>query len=236
MERIKVVCVEPRYQINLGYIARILKNFGFKELYLINPRCNYRGKQAIKYSKHAHELLENAKVYNNIKRVSKNSFLIGTTGIWKKSSASFYNVYDLEEINELAKRNLKEKKNVVILLGRDDTGLNADELRSCDACLFIGANRDYPVLNISHALSIILYEMTKKKYESDYSLKSLYADPRYQKRLTGLFYNMVQKNQNIRDKNSVLMAFSHVLGRAVPTKKEINAIAIGLSNKTKKKR
>ncbi len=35
--RMEVAVMEPLYQINLGYIARTMKNFGLSKLYLINP-------------------------------------------------------------------------------------------------------------------------------------------------------------------------------------------------------
>jgi tRNA C32,U32 (ribose-2'-O)-methylase TrmJ len=34
---IAVALVEPQYETNVGYIARIMKNFGYKQLYVINP-------------------------------------------------------------------------------------------------------------------------------------------------------------------------------------------------------
>ena len=57
---LKLVIVSPKYQMNIGYIARIAKNFGIEKLHIVKPRANINGKKAIMFSKHAHELLENA--------------------------------------------------------------------------------------------------------------------------------------------------------------------------------
>jgi rRNA methylase len=40
MPQIKVVLVEPIYSGNVGSVARVMKNFGFGDLILINPPNN----------------------------------------------------------------------------------------------------------------------------------------------------------------------------------------------------
>ncbi len=102
MPKLEVAVMEPKYQQNLGYIARVCKNFGIRDLVLINPRCNHTGREAVKYSKHAVDLLRGAKIIKGIKRLDSD-FLIGTTGIWHKSNASYYNIYSLETLSGLVK-------------------------------------------------------------------------------------------------------------------------------------
>jgi tRNA C32,U32 (ribose-2'-O)-methylase TrmJ len=38
--KVKIVLVEPEYQMNIGSVARVLGNFGFSELSIIKPRCD----------------------------------------------------------------------------------------------------------------------------------------------------------------------------------------------------
>jgi TrmH family RNA methyltransferase len=232
VDLIDIAVMEPKYQINLGYIARVLKNFGIERLYLINPRCDYKGRMAVKYSKHAHALLERAKVLGSIDELAKNAFVIGTTGIWSKTDSSFRNVCALQSAGSSLRRISASHKRVVLLIGRDDTGLSREELRKCDETVFIGASRSYPVLNISHALAIMLYELTLKDYGKEYKfLEGFYADEKQKRMVMTLFERMIARNSSIRDKGSVAMAFRHLLNRGMPTKKEINAIAIALSEK-----
>lgn len=227
MREIEVAVVEPKYQINLGYIARVSKNFGVERLILVSPRCNHKGKEAIKYSKHARELLEGATILKSLKTLGSD-LIIGTTGIWHKTDGSYYNVYRLGDISKFVEKQDKSKK-ITLLLGRDDTGLSKKELRFCDATVFIETNKEYPILNISHALAIMLYALTSPN-NKDYSFMSkIYADSKYQQDLLNLFGQLVKSNPRIRDKKSVKIAFRHILRRANPTKKEINALAIALA-------
>ena len=231
MPKIEVAVMEPKYQVNLGYIARVSKNFDVHKLLLINPRCNYKGKNAIKYSKHAHELLEKAKICKSIKQIDK-GLIIGTTGIWHKTGESFYNIYKLDEIKSMVAKAEASDKTITILLGRDDTGLSKDELRECDATIALETSNEYPILNISHALAILLYGLSSKRTARKNT--ALYADSTYQKRIFELFGMLVRDNPKIRDKKSVNMAFRHVIRRSMPTKKEINALSIALAPKRRK--
>jgi len=53
---LRLVIVSPKYQMNVGYIARIAKNFGIEKLHIVKPRANIVGKKAIMFSKHAQRI------------------------------------------------------------------------------------------------------------------------------------------------------------------------------------
>jgi rRNA methylase len=42
---LRLVIVSPKYQMNVGYIARIAKNFGIEKLHIVKPRANIVGKK-----------------------------------------------------------------------------------------------------------------------------------------------------------------------------------------------
>ncbi len=231
MQNIKVVLVESRYQINLGYIARVAKNFGLKKLYLVNPKCRIAGANAIKYSKHARELLENAVVYSSLSEATKGCFVIGTTGIWTKSSASFFNVTDIDAAMKILRGS--KIKDICLLIGRDNTGLTKDELKKCDMTIFIPANPDYPVLNISHALAILLYNITKLSFKDKYAFNNLYAEKVQADNTALLFEKFIAGNKHVRDKKAIAMVFKHILKRANPTKNELKALNIAFHSSGK---
>lgn len=228
--QLRVIIVEPIYQINLGYIARVSKNFGVNELTLINPKCKYKGKEAIKYSKHAHDLLTNAKISNSIAKATKGTFVVGTTAIWRKTGEAFHNVYSLDRLIGMVKRNKIRK--VSLLIGRDNIGLTKEELAMCDATAFIETDDKYPALNISHALGIMLYAFSGLTKET--SIASMSARPEELKRIEKLFTLMISKRKDIRDKKAVTMAFEHIVNRAAPTQKEIGALSVALSPRRKR--
>src|SRR3989475_12976396 len=48
---------------------------------------------------------------------------------------------------------------VTLVFGREDFGPLDEELRRCDLLTTIPASPDYPILNLSHAVTILLYEL-----------------------------------------------------------------------------
>ncbi len=229
---IKVIVVSPKYQQNVGYIARISANFGIKNLEFISPRCNVLGKTAIKYSKAARPLLESAKITGSFEKAVKGTFSIATTGIWRKGSAATGSLYTVESAKKIALSSKAQYLSIVI--GRDDTGLKKEEIEKCDIVAFIPANPDYPVLNISHALGIMLYLFTKGAFHENYlSFKSAYASQEDKDSISRLFRLFVNKNVRIKNKEEVAESFKRVIEKSHPTKKELNSIAVAISPRGK---
>ncbi|MDO8841223.1 TrmH family RNA methyltransferase, partial [Methanocalculus sp.] len=83
MPEVDIVLVEPLYEGNVGFAARVMKNFGFKNLVLVNP-CRL-GNEAIARSSHARELLESAERITLEEVFERSSLTIATTGTLGKS-------------------------------------------------------------------------------------------------------------------------------------------------------
>jgi len=153
---IKIVLIEPKIQGNLGAIARSMKNFGFKDLILVNPKCKI-GKEARNRAKHANDILDKAKI---LKKWPKLDTLIATSG----KTGNDYNILR----NPISPRELKEiipNKSVGLIFGREDKGLTNEELAKCDFMVKIPTNKNYPILNLSMAVTIMLYELSDLKNE-----------------------------------------------------------------------
>lgn len=225
-----MVIVEPRYQINLGYSARVALNFGIDKLYLVNPKCNYTGYRAIMYSKHARKLLENAIVCKSIGAATKDTLGIGTTGLWRKAKGALYNVYEPAPFLKFLEK--AHAKSVALIIGREGTGLSTEELRMCDASLYLPAYYSYSILNTSHALAVLLYVLTQNRF-SERTMSELYATAEQKKVLINLFKDFAASRKNIRDKKTVVMAFTHIINRSMPTKKELSSLASAISMKSR---
>ncbi len=224
---ISVVLVEPIYQINIGYAARICKNFGARELVLVNPRCKPNGKNALKYSKHGADVLANARICKSMEEAVGSSLAIGSTSIWRKASASLYNIYSLNDMASILKENSIGK--ISLVFGRESTGLTREELMHCQASVFIPVRSSYTTLNISHALAIMLYELAQAQPSK--RMRSLYATETELERVLTVFKLMLESKRNIRSKKTVYAAFEQILKRAKPTKRELSALAVGLSER-----
>jgi TrmH family RNA methyltransferase len=156
MPEVDIVLVEPLYEGNVGFAARVMKNFGFKNLVLVNP-CRL-GDEAIARSSHARELLESAERITLEEVFERSSLTIATTGTLGKSVTNpmrmpYYSPAELRKI--IAPIDGR----VSILFGRENWGLNNEEVRRADIICTIPTSDEYPIVNISHAVGIICYEL-----------------------------------------------------------------------------
>ncbi len=160
---IYVVFVEPESPGNIGFLARTMKNFGFEDLVLINP-CELKN-EAYYQAMHAKEVIWNHKSYNSLEDFIEKediNFTVGTT----RMAGGSYNVSRIAVSPEDFAQSLNVNANTAIVFGREGNGLSNEEVALCDIIVTIPTDENYPVLNISHAAAIILYEIFKqgKKY------------------------------------------------------------------------
>jgi len=224
---LKLVVQEPKYQINVGYIARIAKNFGLKRLYFVKPRAKILGATAIKFAKHARDLLENAKIYRSLDEAVKDcDIVIGTTGVWEKAKSHKKNVMSIERAAREAHN--KAYRSIALVLGRDDVGMSKEELANCDIVAFIPSNPEYPVLNISHAAAIMLYEFTKKRLGGIYKVEREMPTRRELDLLFSEFESMISSKSSIRNKKEVSRVFKNLILNSKISKKEVHALITAL--------
>lgn len=154
---ISVLLVEPGKPGNIGAVARVMANFGFKDLILANPKCDHLSKEAVDRASHAKSILSKAKVAD-FSALNRFDYLIGTTS----RLGTDYNIpRSPVSPRQVAERlsSMSRKTKIAILFGRESSGLKNEEIRKCDFIVAIPTSRDYPAMNISHSVAVILYEI-----------------------------------------------------------------------------
>ncbi|MCX6776567.1 MAG: RNA methyltransferase [Candidatus Micrarchaeota archaeon] len=225
---VRVVLVEPEYEINLGHVARAMANFGFEELYIVNPKVEI-GFNAKMFAKHASHILENAKIVHRLEDALKGcGFVVGTTGIIGRGRNIIRNPITPAKF---ARDIQKLDGRFALLFGREGTGLNQEEIRKCDFLLTIQADEDYPVLNLSHALAIVLYEISSSKREN----MIIRAGGEEKEMLTRCFDSIVDYfAPQLRSPGKIKLSFKRVIGRSLVSDVEAAAILCALQRMRKK--
>ncbi|MFH0862547.1 MAG: RNA methyltransferase [Candidatus Altiarchaeota archaeon] len=151
-----VVLVEPRYDGNVGSVARAMKNFGFSDLVIVNgPQIGPEGR---KNAMHALDIVQSAlrlKSFDEV--VDRFDLLVGTSAKTGGDANHLRTPVFPEELVKAA--NLKGK--VALVFGREDYGLLNEEIDKCDILVTIPANPEYPTLNIAQSSCILLYELSR---------------------------------------------------------------------------
>ncbi|RLE89303.1 MAG: RNA methyltransferase [Thermoprotei archaeon] len=223
LERYKIILVEPLYELNIGYTARVMKNFGFTNLCLVAPRFEFSGTCKI-FAKHANDILEKMKVSRNLEEALQNTDLVvGTTGIVGGRRNILRKPLDPREF---AKSIVQSSGSVAILFGREDIGLTNEELSLCDILVTIPTSPNYPILNISHAVAVILYEIyiqetTSGKDRFYFELPSRNEKEAFLSYVVKIL-DTIKYPENKREK--VLLVFRRVLGKGVVTRGELHIL------------
>ncbi len=149
---VSVTLVEPQYPVNLGHVARLVRNFGVTKLYLVNPKVDVS--VAAVYASHAADVLDEAVVTTFDRVRAENELLVATTAVRAtRKSNVIRRVVKPEGVREL----LEAARTSSLVFGRDSTGLNNGEIAACDVTATIDASPTYRTLNLAHAVAIVLY-------------------------------------------------------------------------------
>ncbi len=159
MTRVRVVVVGIEGEINLGFIARLVKNFDAEELVLVKPVARI-GEDAYRFAANGRDVLEErTRIVESLEEALKDvDFSACTSARVGQKSDVLRHPLTPWEFAELASR----YELVAVVFGRESVGLTREELAACDVLVSIPASSAYPVLNLSHAVAIILYELFKR--------------------------------------------------------------------------
>ncbi len=157
--KLKVVLVEPNGPLNVGSIARLCANFEVDELRIISPQCDIYSLEAKKMALKGQRYIDKCEIFNNLEQaIFDCDLVLASCGRAEKSKDSFFE--SPEDIHKWI-LSLQQIKNLAILFGREDRGLTNEELLMAHRIVNIPSSENYPSLNLSHAVSIILYELYK---------------------------------------------------------------------------
>ena len=155
--KIRVILVEPEHDGNIGLIARAMKNFGYNDLWLVNPKARL-GLEATVMASHAKDLLEEANVVQDLEDALKYcDYAVATTAIVGRSRSNLGRT--TLSLREFAQRITSLDGRAAVLFGRESKGLTNTEIARCDLVVTIPTSSNYRTLNIAAAVSITLYEL-----------------------------------------------------------------------------
>jgi tRNA/rRNA methyltransferase len=149
---VSVTLVEPQGPVNVGHVARLVRNFGVEKLYLVKPRVDMS--VAAVYASHASDVLDDAVVTTFAKVRKENDLLVGTSAVRARSGSNVVRRgVSPARLHDL----LSSARSSSLVFGRDTTGLTKEEIGICDVMTTIETSPKYRALNIANAAAIVLY-------------------------------------------------------------------------------
>ena len=183
ISKLKVVLVEPLGEINLGSVARLCKNFQIEELRLVAPRCDPMNITTRRMALKGTELLKNANIYPNLLAAIDDCVrVVATCGRIDHGEIPLHSSEN--GLKWLLQSSIK--KPVAIIFGREDRGLSNQELQMAQRVISLPSAPNYPSLNLSHAVAIILHELISYTQRPIKSFESTKHEPSTPRELNGL--------------------------------------------------
>jgi len=171
-----VVLSRPAEAGNVGAACRAIKNMGLSRLRLVAPEFSNEPAAAIT----AATLTESGFAYGGIEAVIR-ARAVHAADIWEKAETfdSLHSaVKDCTLVIGTSHRRGRRRKPTMppaelalflkshpgpaaLVFGNERTGLDAQEIEVCNLASHIPANKEFPSLNLSHAVMIYAYELFK---------------------------------------------------------------------------
>ncbi len=231
MPEFVVVLVEPKYPGNIGAVARCMKNFGVSRLVLVKP-CEV-DMTAYARAMHATEVLEQARTVQTFdEAIAGLDYLAATSSIEAHTDKHHLRTPFL--LDAFATDISTIQGTVGLVFGREDYGLFNEEIARCDAMIKIPTTDVYPSLNLSHAVSVVLYELYNRKRQtrSRRRLAKVETDT-----LHGFFKELLDEtNYPAHKKARTTIMFRRIIGRAMLSTWEYHTLMGVLSGALKKLR
>ncbi|WP_150107070.1 RNA methyltransferase [Halothece sp. PCC 7418] len=152
LDDIRIVLVEPAGALNVGSIARVMKNMGVQQLVLVNPKCDPHGAEARKMAVHGGDILDHAKTVSSLPEA-----LVGCQQAVATTARDRALSLPLEAPKAVLPKLLSVPS--ALIFGREDSGLTNDELTHAQHCLYIPTASTYPSLNLAMAVGVCVYEL-----------------------------------------------------------------------------
>ncbi len=213
-----IVLLEPKTPGNIGAIVRVMKNFDFVQLVLYKPQCDHLCKESIDRATHAKDILHNARVISTLEDYD---VLIGTTAI----IGTDYNLNRNALTPEMF-ATMSFSGKVGLVIGREADGMRIDELGRCDFVVTIPSSKAYPTMNVSHAVTILLYEVFKHSNKPKVGDNIIFATKEDKERFLNMLYEQLEKMDFVTAHKRLTQKklWKKIVGKSHLTRRELQSL------------
>ena len=152
---IVVILHEPQDLVNIAHVVRGMKNFGFRDLRLVNPR-EYEAYRVEGIAHQTQDVLARVRTYETLAEALADCVhVVGFTARGRTVKRNEQRPREAAaEVTALAGAGP-----VALLFGREDKGLSNEALDRCHRIVTIPSDPAYSSLNLGHAVIVMLYEL-----------------------------------------------------------------------------
>jgi tRNA/rRNA methyltransferase len=219
LEQIRIILVEPRGPLNLGSIARVMKNFGLNRLVLVNPECDPLSTEAQQMAVHAVEVLHNAEICSSLAEALTGCYWAVATTVRQRTDS-----IPLEYPSTALPRLMETDRPTALIFGPEERGLSNAELGLAQSRMQIPTHPGYPSLNLAQTVGLCSYELFQQRSQTPpvqptEEPASLDSMEDYLAHLSTLLFDLGYIDSQTR--KARMAKFRQLLHRATPTATEL---------------
>ena len=227
ISKICFLLVKPQLPENIGFAARGLKNFGFKNLDLVKPKEIWPNQKAIATSVGAKDILKKTKVYSNIKDAINKYDIVYASSARKRDINKRH--LSFNQFVKSIKKNRKKK--IGIMFGPEASGLSNDDIAYSNYIFKIPVNKKFESINLSHSMILVCYEIFKNFRPNYFNKEKKLIDIISKKKLN-IFTNFVEGRLEKKGffspsekKKAMLINLRNIFGRMELSNKELRILS-----------
>jgi len=157
MAHLRIVLVEPQSAGNVGAAARVMKNFGFHELWIVGEHPSLEP-QAGWWASGADDVLARAHFASTLHAaIAEAQTAVATTSARGRTTPLDFDPQQLAH----AFGKLGEEDVLALVFGREDSGLTREEITLCQRTAGIPTNDAFPTMNLAQAVGIFCYQLSR---------------------------------------------------------------------------
>jgi tRNA/rRNA methyltransferase len=153
---IRIVLVEPREAGNVGAAARVMKNFGFGDLWIagehppLHPLAGW-------WASGADDVVERAHFVPTLFDAIRDAHAtVATTSLRGRATDADLAPFDVARLHA----SLREGQTLALVFGREDSGLTREEVVLCQRTAAIPTNPNFPTMNLAQAIGVFCFALS----------------------------------------------------------------------------
>ena len=227
INKVGFLLVKPQLPENIGFCARGLKNFGFKNLHLVNPKESWPNKKAIATSVGAKDILKKTKVYSSIKDAINRYDIVYASSARRRDINKRHLSFNqfIKSIQE------NKKKKIGIIFGPEASGLSNEDIAHANYIFKIPVNNKFESINLSHSVILVCYEIFRN-FRSSYFKKEKKLTDIVSKKKVNTFVNFIEGSLEKKGffspnekKKTMLINLRNIFGRMELSNKELRILS-----------
>jgi tRNA/rRNA methyltransferase len=157
--KIRVVLVEPKEAGNVGAVARVMKNFGLRDLAIAGSRPERVGDASVWWAAGADDIVRSARQFERLEDALGDCHMsVATTAARGREARE---PLAPPEVAALAAGRLGEAGTLALVFGREASGLTAAEIALCQRTAVIPTDPAFPTMNLAQSVAIFCYELSR---------------------------------------------------------------------------